>query len=1120
MDSVKDVPEERENKLTTFEADKDHDWTEDKEDFFMKDLKNCEESIDKYNEETFGSSGDEDEQDVSMDSSTSASNDAETAKTDKEITEASNTSSGKSTPKPLQPLAHMTDILSKRKFLVSPSFSVLGSSVAKTTESIKVNSQMVSAQSSETVSQTMGHGNISSEVEEMVDDLIREHVVGQIASDSEMNSILEELKGCLQLMPIESDQLSDVEKLIEQKLRSKCVVNTEDETAGDLIEIEMTRISEEGKNSSDGDSTVESLTPDSRVVVNDEQLVASFGDHLEDLNDKEINSITSNIEKKLFDEHQHDISDVKSENVSSKHNVTSDIDIENVMDHIERRLSDLGVSPSHMEDAVRAGLEKLSEPLNMHEQDSIQDSAASDKGPNQAMLTAKSEYGNWIQVTDSKDTQMEIDNQNSVEQDIECIQSENLDRGDDRVMENSNTSKSTLCSYSESNNISSTLSSHQPSSVPDNLIPLSDAEARYWGITKSDSSTENTAKWDEEEQITNPEIPKPRRIKHSSNSSNRKRNNSSKSDTERITEDNVALVTESMGDEMKNNDKPSLLLASDVSLASQQSTPQVINQFDSHEMSLLDGASSDSHEKSPPDDRLSDPQEITPSNSTLTASQESSPSDSREISPDNTDPTISQNEELEKNKTQISSGDSATSSPKRKKKSSNRRKLAANFNVPFLDESFKESLKQDWNSLPSPTNGQQNKKEPPVSVVTESPVKDMVTKETEVSDEDLRVLNIVNNNNNVNVLESVDFAYKVISSRNISDIEQCSEVSNILPISPEKSTNQISPTNDKPAHVLMVDKSTTIEDVLTESGIDFMMNCFPSLGEEELTQVLEQCNYNVQWAVDLMLEWKYHLYLSPDVKHKFVDAMMKVHHVPKENMWTVPSSPTMISPDSLFDTCMSFIEKCGMSTRENLEKQIIQSGYSRLNSIETKIRQRMNSFDETSEMFIEDEYTESVLKEILNEESLRNLRDQEDDRDGINLSGIQPLPETEDIASESPINQLTLPYNDSVTSGLHEYRNDYNFGISENGIFKQDLTTSPSDKLFEPVRETPPVEGSSIDRDTLASPYPLQAESTSPEMIARSPDGLLLTLNIPKDFAQALLSLFGPVASFSPGKYC
>ncbi|KAJ8298330.1 hypothetical protein KUTeg_024861 [Tegillarca granosa] len=1120
LNSVEDLSGKKENKLTTLLANKDDDWTEDSDDFFMKDLNNCEESVDRYNEETFGSSGDEDE-DVSIDSSTSASNGAESAKTDQEIKEAVNTNSGKSTPKPLQPLTHMTDILSKRTFLVSPSFSVLGTSVVKTTENIKVNSHLVNSQSPEMMSQTIGHSNLSSEVEEMVDDLIREHVVGQITSDSELNAILEELKVCLQLMPIESDQLSDVEKLIEEKLKSNSAIINEDKTAGDLIETEINQISEVGKISSDGDSTVESLTPDSRVVLDDEQLVASFGDHLEDLNDKEINSITSNIEKNLFEDsklHSNDISNDKCE-VISKDTVISDIDIENVINHIERRLSDLGISPSHIEDAVKVELENASETVNLQEtqeQDTVQKSPTSDICVNKAMLIAESKYWNSQQVIDEDGTQ---ENQNSIKQDSECIQSVNPDLSDNKVTEDENsiTHNETLCTHSESNN-TQTLSGSQTSNVVNNLMPLSDAEAKYWGITtKPNSSTENITKWDDDEQITNPEIPKPRRTKTSGNSGNRKRNNSSKSDMEKVTGAHIAAVTDLVTDEVKNIDVPSQLLTSDEHQVSQQSNPQVVNQLDFHEMSPLGGALTDD-EKSPQDDRPSVSGEVTPSNTTFTDSQESSPSDSREISPlDSTDTIISQNNETEKNKTVP--GDSATSSPKKKKKSSNRRKLAANFNVPFLDESFKESLKQDWNFLPSNTNGQKNKKES-VSCVTEGPVKEVVTQETEVSDEDLKILNIINNNLTcINDLESVEFAYKVIPCRNISDIKQCSDSSETWPISPDKSTNQNSSinetvklVNDKPAHVLMLDKSTSVEDI-PENGIDFMMNCFPSIGEEELSQVLEQCNYNVQWAVDLMLEWKYHLYFSPDVKHKFVDAMMKVHHVPKETVWTDPSSQIMISPDSLFDTCMSFIEKCGISTREHLEKQIIQSGYSRLNSIESKIRQRMNSFGETSEIFIEDEYTESVLKELLNEESLSNLNNQEEG-DGIELSGIQSIPESKEIASESQTNQIMSPYNDFDTSDL--CRKDNDFDVHENEIFKEDFTQSPGDNVFEPVRETLPVEVPSTDGGTPTSPYPLQAESSSPDMVARSPDGLLLTLDIPKDFAQALLSLFGPIASFSP----
>ena len=64
----------------------------------------------------------------------------------------------------------------------------------------------------------------------------------------------------------------------------------------------------------------------------------------------------------------------------------------------------------------------------------------------------------------------------------------------------------------------------------------------------------------------------------------------------------------------------------------------------------------------------------------------------------------------------------------------------------------------------------------------------------------------------------------------------------------------------KPRHtgaVLLLDKGCTTNDLLATTlaeGIEFLQGCFPDVSEEELAELLQHCDEDVQWAMDLLLE--------------------------------------------------------------------------------------------------------------------------------------------------------------------------------------------------------------------------------------------------------------------------
>lgn len=162
-------------------------------------------------------------------------------------------------------------------------------------------------------------------------------------------------------------------------------------------------------------------------------------------------------------------------------------------------------------------------------------------------------------------------------------------------------------------------------------------------------------------------------------------------------------------------------------------------------------------------------------------------------------------------------------------------------------------------------------------------------------------------------------------------------------------------TKDSIKDVYSLEKSTSTSDftTLTDSeSVEFLQTCFPDVPLDELACVLETCGSNTEWAINLLLDWKYSLNLSEDEKKEFAEGIAELK---KRSPTNVKSHDAQDSsgPSSLLDICFNLVEKEKIASREDIERQLIQTGKERLDRIEvdnmTKIhRKRSSSFDETS----------------------------------------------------------------------------------------------------------------------------------------------------------------------------
>lgn len=275
------------------------------------------------------------------------------------------------------------------------------------------------------------------------------------------------------------------------------------------------------------------------------------------------------------------------------------------------------------------------------------------------------------------------------------------------------------------------------------------------------------------------------------------------------------------------------------------------------------------------------------------------------------------------------------------------------------------------------------------------------------------------------------------------------------------------PTEDcgKSSRVLTIHRSTMTEDLL-DADIEFLKNSFPTIPEADLKDVLQNCDNNVEWAADIILEWTFHdLSLSQEDKTKYLDSIFKLQRIPKSP--TIParsrSSSSMcvveefIQPPLLIDICMKFLEDSNIATKEDVETQLIANSEKRLLSYESNIRlcNQYSHGHEGDEIFFEDDdFNKKILQELV---AITEKESVSDSDSMLQLSRTDP--------------SLNSSYIDSPQSGIIE-------GMGDHRLAEDRVVSPPS---------------------------------------ADSPSSLTLPLDLPAEFIKALLILFGSVGKLTPG---
>lgn len=275
-----------------------------------------------------------------------------------------------------------------------------------------------------------------------------------------------------------------------------------------------------------------------------------------------------------------------------------------------------------------------------------------------------------------------------------------------------------------------------------------------------------------------------------------------------------------------------------------------------------------------------------------------------------------------------------------KKHKISKRKVVAKLSGPFFDISDKEKFAlNDWSTLSSSSKGTNIK---PVSLKAVAEI-DFKSTGTLTESGDFRIFNLFCQGESVEYVSDYKFVRTRSRSIGMNDEELVRCKTEL-----QSSTNR---------EVRKIDKSSSTDDLKTDldtENIHFLKTCFPNITEDELDCVLINCADNVEWALNLLLDWKYHLDYTNEEKEHFSKEILKCKRYPgPETEESLNEVVTERIPDSLLDMCFKKIELENIAAKEDLEKQLIQTGKDRLDRIEddniTKIRlRRSTSLNESS----------------------------------------------------------------------------------------------------------------------------------------------------------------------------
>ncbi|XP_067663295.1 NEDD4-binding protein 2-like [Haliotis asinina] len=288
-----------------------------------------------------------------------------------------------------------------------------------------------------------------------------------------------------------------------------------------------------------------------------------------------------------------------------------------------------------------------------------------------------------------------------------------------------------------------------------------------------------------------------------------------------------------------------------------------------------------------------------------------------------------------------------------KKKSKTHRKKQGNV-LPFLDNDAKQKFQtENWSSFGLPTMAQSSD-----SKVSE--MRSVVPKGRRIacrsfysftSSRDFAFLKDINCNKPLHqIKDSEQYTVLLGKSRDIN-FEKTQRMK----------TKTQSPEEQRIHYSVSLDKGCMTDelDLQVPADVEFLVKAFPGAEENHLRDALDICQGNVEWTVNLLLDWGETVPFS-SVDKEEISSQMK-QKTPDKTVKLAKQSPPTKCPLSLFDLCQKAIDANSLASNDEVQDKVIKTGYQRLQRMESHSMMRVRSISQSESSLTND----SVLTDII-----------------------------------------------------------------------------------------------------------------------------------------------------------
>ncbi|XP_046561488.1 uncharacterized protein LOC124270515 [Haliotis rubra] len=282
-------------------------------------------------------------------------------------------------------------------------------------------------------------------------------------------------------------------------------------------------------------------------------------------------------------------------------------------------------------------------------------------------------------------------------------------------------------------------------------------------------------------------------------------------------------------------------------------------------------------------------------------------------------------------------------------------------------------------------------------------------------------------------------------------------------------TKSQSPEEQRKHYSVTLDKGCMTDelDLQVPADVEFLVKAFPGAEENHLRDALDICQGNIEWTVNLLLDWGETVPFS-SVDKEEISSQMK-QKTPDKTVKHAKQSPPTKCPLSLFDFCQKAIDANSLASNDEVQDKVIRTGYQRLQRMESHSMMRLRSFSQSESSLTNDsvlsdiiQTSSSVLSDVYGSSSKPGSQDTDVKGDW----GVVEDWAEEDRCMLEDDAHVTLPVPEELVRDLEELFGPVQSSLTGCELFEVTLDMRTAKRLFENLHRRPASRGARIQQQT------------------------------------------------------